>query len=167
MFHCFYRISDNGYKKPKLPNATKERCLSNFLTMFWMAETTLFVDRCGEALSTFIYKLAQRGLKVDDIDGGSSAGSWRVVCQEALKLPDDDIVLFQEDDYLHLPGSRQALLEAVERGFPYVTLYDAPDKYVPANYGWKSVTLTKTVPTLQKSTLTKSRSLAYNKQLLP
>jgi hypothetical protein len=139
MLHCFYRISDNGYKKNKLPNATKIQCLTNFLTHFLIQfpinSVTVFVDGIGEEVSTFIYHHEKFGLKVENIEGGSSAGSWRVVCERALELPDNDFVLFQEDDYLHLPGSYQALIEALERGFPYVTLYDAPDKYIPANYG--------------------------------
>lgn len=41
---------------------------------------------------------------------------------------------FVEDDYFHLDGSRQAIIEALTR-VDYVTLYDHVDKYIPATLG--------------------------------
>jgi hypothetical protein len=67
-------------------------------------------------------------------NGGSSAAGFRIVLNEALKLQNDEIVYFVEDDYLHLPKSRQVLLEGLER-VDYVSLYDHADKYIPASRG--------------------------------
>ena len=132
---CLYRISDNGYTKVKLANATKKNCLLNFMTHWPKQEVIVFKDRCIPETEAFLDEYADiAGLDVRAIDGGSSAGSWRVVRDYALTLPDDEIVYFVEDDYFHLPGSRQAIIEGLERAH-YVTLYDAPDKYVPAKYG--------------------------------
>lgn len=131
----FYRISDNGYVKEKLPNATKKNCLLNFLEQWPKEEITVCMDKCTPETTEFLMEYRDTaGLHVVPIEGGSSAGSWRVVAEMALELPDDEIVYFVEDDYLHLDGSRQGILEAIERA-DYVTLYDAPDKYVPARYG--------------------------------
>ena len=47
----------------------------------------------------------------------------------ALKNPDDSIVYFPENDYLHKPGARKILMEGINSGAHYVSLYDHPDKY--------------------------------------
>lgn len=132
----FYRISDNGYKnKIKLPNATKKRCLLNFLLEWPVEEVTVFMDHCIPETEQFLRDYQEMvGLNIVPINGGSSAGSWRIVAEEALKLPDHEVVYFVEDDYFHLTGSRRALLEGIERA-DYVTLYDNPDKYIPASKG--------------------------------
>ena len=130
-----YRISDNGYVKEKFANATKKRCLLNCLMQFPLDEVTVFVDKVIPETQEFLDDYAElTGLKLVPIQGGSSAGSWRIVRDHALTLPDDEVVYFLEDDYMHLDGSRTALLEAIDRA-DYVTLYDAPDKYVPARAG--------------------------------
>lgn len=130
-----YRISDNGYKKTKLDNATKKNCLLNFLTHWPREEITVYMDKCIPETQAFLHEYADiTGLDVQEIQGGSSAGSWRIVRDIALTLPDDEIVYFVEDDYFHLRNSRQAILEGIDRA-KYVTLYDAPDKYVPALLG--------------------------------
>jgi hypothetical protein len=130
-----YRISDNGYVKPKLPNATKKNCLLNFMTHWPLEEVTVYKDRCAPTTEEFLTEYAEiTGLNIQPIDGGSSAGSWRVVRDVALTLPDDEIVYFVEDDYFHLPNSRKAIEEGLQHAH-YVTLYDAPDKYVPAKFG--------------------------------
>lgn len=133
-----YRISDNGYVKPKFENATKRRCLLNFLEQWPLEEIIVFADRCISETKDFLLDYAdQTGLILYDIPdgfGGSSAASWRHVRDYALTLPDDEAVYFVEDDYFHLDMSRTCLLEGLERA-DYVTLYDAPDKYVPASKG--------------------------------
>ena len=67
-------------------------------------------------------------------NGGSSAGGFRIVMEAALQLPTEEIVYFMEDDYLHLTDSRKILLEGLTRAH-YITLYDHPDKYIPAEHG--------------------------------
>jgi hypothetical protein len=132
---CFYRISDNGYQKVKFPKATKKNCLLNFLTEWSVSEVRVLVDRCIPATRQFLHEYADlTSLHVEDIDGGSSAQSFRIAYEKALELDDTEVVYLIEDDYWHLNSSRSMLLEAIERA-EYVTLYDAPDKYVPASQG--------------------------------
>lgn len=123
----FYRISDASSKKERFPHATKQHCLDNFLQHFHKDEVVIYADNvCDDT-----YKwIVQVGCETHRSLGGSSSGGFRVVFDEALKLPDEEIVYFVEDDYLHLLGSRKVLLEGLEK-VDYVSLYDHRDKYIP------------------------------------
>lgn len=127
----FYRLSDGSYKKERFTHATKKGCLDNFLKHFPKEEITVFADNVKD--ETYQW-LETYGITLVRTNGGSSAAGFRIVFEEALKLPDDEIIYFVEDDYLHLANSRQILIEGLERA-EYVTLYDHVDKYIPANYG--------------------------------
>ena len=66
-----------------------------------------------------------------EITAGTEAGSFLATLDIAMRsgLPDDTVVYFLEDDYLHREGWCGALLEGIGLGAHYVTLYDHPDKY--------------------------------------
>ena len=127
----YYRISDGSYKKERYAHATKKNCLDNFLKHFPKEEITIYADNVKnetfEWLQTYNCQLIRS-------NGGSSAGGFRVVFNDALLLPSTEIIYFVEDDYFHLEGSRQALIEALHH-VHYVTLYDHIDKYIPASMG--------------------------------
>lgn len=127
----YYRISDGSYKKERLPNASKKHCLTNFLKSFPKEEIIIYADNVKDETLEWINSY---GCSVVRTNGGSSAGGFRIVFSEALKLTTDEVVYFVEDDYLHLPNSREILLEGLERSH-YVTLYDHVDKYIPGNMG--------------------------------
>lgn len=150
----YYRLSDGSYPKIRFENATKEKCLRNFLSCFNDAHDQMYLildnvkDKTFEYFTgwvtawNFDWEVLKGGLfyhppmtiEIIRTQGGSSAGSFRIVLQEALKLKDDELVYFVEDDYAHLFGSRQVLLEGLDRAH-YVTLYNHPDKYLPASQG--------------------------------
>jgi hypothetical protein len=130
----FYRISDGSYKKERFTHATKKGCLDNFLKHFPKEEVTLYADNVKDETYTW---LESYGITLLRTNGGSSAGGFRIVFENALKLSDNEIIYFVEDDYLHLDNSRQILIEGLERA-EYVTLYDHVDKYIPANNGGNS-----------------------------
>ena len=142
-----YRLSDGSYPKVRFDNATKDNCLNNFLKHFCEPDDSLYLyldnvkDETYDKYRKFSFShnglAADRGatpIYIDRTNAGSSAGSFRLVMEEALKLNDDEIVYFCEDDYTHLPNSREVLLEGLERSH-YVTLYNHPDKYIPASKG--------------------------------
>ncbi len=54
---------------------------------------------------------------------------------EALMYPDDEIIYFIENDYLHKPQSKKILEEGFNLGAPFVSLYDHPDKYLDPSQG--------------------------------
>jgi len=131
----YYRISDAGYKKPKI--ATKKHCLLNFLSQWPLEEIEVYADKVNAETKQFLDDYAElTSLNVQYIpeEQGGNAASWRYVKEKALALPDTEVVYFVEDDYLHLDYSRRILLEGIVRA-DYVSLVDYPDKYIPASRG--------------------------------
>lgn len=135
----YYRISDKSYEKTKLIGATKEVCLMNFCKAFiepifgnydgpppenHQPGLLIFCDNCERKT---VKMIADSGLPYTLTELGN-AGSLRKALETALEGPDDEIVYFCEDDYLHTVDSPQLLQEGLRRA-DYVTLYDHPDKY--------------------------------------
>lgn len=140
-----YRISDHSYNKGKLPGATKDVCLQNFLLCFSMAEIELLVDKVDKpktekAISTAAELPNVTICKLDKCDSGN-AQSLRFAIKAAVDCWDDEeIIYLVEDDYLHdiSRNVEAAILEPFERGAHYVTLYDHPDKY-QSEYGMAEI----------------------------
>jgi hypothetical protein len=121
-----YRLSDKGNIKHKLSHATKLHCLENYISIFGKQDLILFADNCEHETISAIRKL---GIQPVEISLGN-AGSWRHAAEYAISnFEDEDAVYLLEDDYLHLPGARQVLLEGIQIA-DYVSLYDHPDKYI-------------------------------------
>jgi hypothetical protein len=132
---CIYRISDGGYKKIKFGHATKKNCLLNFLQQWPIEEVLVLADNVNDDTAQWLWEYGElTKLHVRHITGGSSAQSFRIAVETALELPENETVYLVEDDYWHLDNSRGKLLEGIQRA-DYVTLYDAPDKYIPASLG--------------------------------
>lgn len=149
----FYRLSDGSYPKVRFENATKDGCLQNFLKHFNNVDDEMFLYLDNVKDATFEkyvrrneFQNTQRSEKswarqsittpitIVRTNKGSSAASFREVLTVALGFDDDEVVYFVEDDYAHLWDSRRVLLEGIERA-DYVTLYNHPDKYLPASRG--------------------------------
>ncbi|MBQ4403100.1 MAG: hypothetical protein II857_01695 [Selenomonadaceae bacterium] len=126
-----YRISDKGNPKPKLPNGGKWDCLFNAVQEFGAENFHVIADNCTEET---VKALRATGLSLE-LTANGNAGTCRYIFEEVINryAPDDNLYLL-EDDYLHLPGSRMALLEGLEIA-DYVTLYDHPDLYHPDGKG--------------------------------
>lgn len=134
-----YRISESTNSQHaaartwqvKLPNATKQNCLLNVMDCFPKSEIIIFVDSITEETFEWLKNLEALHDRVSlkKIQAGSDAKSFRELLNEVLSYSDNsEIVLFQEDDYLYLPGSEQALIDALEYSH-YATCYLHPDKF--------------------------------------
>lgn len=128
--HIVYRISDKGNPKPKLRNANKWACLFNAVNEFGADNFHVIADNCSEQT---IEALKSTGLSLEVTAKGNS-GTCRYIFSEVINRYDEDFVYLLEDDYLHLPGSCEALLEGLQIA-DYVTLYDHPDMYHPDGKG--------------------------------
>ena len=118
----FYRISDNGYSKPKLPGADHSACIENFSLVFGKIDHLVF-DNCSERT---VESFSKYGESVHVTSLGN-AGSFMFCLDIACQLNGEQVYMV-EDDYLHRPGSADAIMDGLELG-DYATLYDHPDKY--------------------------------------
>jgi hypothetical protein len=129
-----YRISDSGYNKVKPAYINNEACLLNALDMFSTEEHNWLViaDNVSEATKNMIEKYV---LNVKYVSVGHGAGTFNLALDEALQESDDQAIYFLENDYLHKPNSDKIILEGLELGASFVSLYDHPDKYLPPSQG--------------------------------
>ena len=87
----------------------------------------------GDSTDHFVSKT---GANIKLIEAGTEAMSFTKMLDYvmSLEIPDDDIIYFVEDDYLHIPGFSKILEEGFSTNVDYVTLYDHGDKYMPGYY---------------------------------
>jgi hypothetical protein len=124
-----YRISDSGYNKVKPSYINNENCLRNATKVFKDAEWWLIADNVSDNTKEMIEEYVHSNI-TDHVSVGHGAGTFNLALDHALTLPDDEIVYFLENDYLHKDGSLEILKEGFSLGFDYVSLYDHPDKYI-------------------------------------
>lgn len=132
----YYRFSFNNMLgsdgKPR-PNPgrpewfDKWQCLKNFTTVFAEQDITIVADGVAddvwEQLTTQYPTLDLQRTKF-----GHNAGSFLYSLEQAVNLPDETLVYFVEDDYVHHEGA-DLILEQGLMISPYATLYDHPNKY--------------------------------------
>lgn len=121
----YYRISDKGNPKEKIPQAGKMECLENAVHEFGVENIRVIADNCKPETHQFIEKL---GLSYETTSLGNSKSFLYMVERILQECSESDTVYLLEDDYIHLEGSKKLLLEGIEIA-DYVTLYDHPDKY--------------------------------------
>ena len=131
-----YRISDTGYNKVKPDYINNENCLKNALTIFPWTEYdwSIIADNISEETNDMIQKYIPRD-HINYISVGHGAGTFNLALDEALQSPDEEIIYFIENDYIHLPGSPEVLEEGFNLGASFVALYDHPDKYLDPKSG--------------------------------
>jgi hypothetical protein len=122
-----YRISDTGYNKVKPSYIGNENCLRNATKIFNQVEWLVIADNTSSSTDEMILKYQSNITKVNIRHG---AGTFNLALDEALKLDDKEVVYFLENDYLHKSNSLKILLEGINIGADYVSLYDHPDKYI-------------------------------------
>lgn len=132
----YYRFSFNNMpdangKARSSPNRPsyfdKWRCLENFLFVFKEHDISLIAD----GVDDLVWKKLQSidfDLDLHRTSFGHNAGSFLYSLDLACKLPDEKIVYFVEDDYIHHEGADIILEQGIDKS-AYVSLYDHPDKY--------------------------------------
>jgi len=122
-----YRISDAGYKKEKPDYINNQNCFINALRTFNKADWLIIADNVGDETKSLI---TQSNKEIKYVNVGHGAGTFNLALDYALNLPDNEIVYFLENDYLHKPEADKIIEDGFELGFDYITTYDHPDKYL-------------------------------------
>ena len=129
--HC--NFSDVSEHKGRMAGFSRQKCHENLLatTCHGRVDITFIVDTFHPSKEPhFIFQ--QNKFPVIEIKEGSETGSFLRLLDHvtSLKLKDDTIVYFLEDDYLHRKGWVDVLLEGFTiPSASYVTLFDHRDKY--------------------------------------
>jgi hypothetical protein len=122
-----FRISSRGYPKVKVDGVSKFDSLNNLQASFPDWEFIILADNCDQPLLDQLYSDYCFD-QIVETQLGNPGSFWKLYEIALESTQDDDVVYFVEDDYIHLPGSPEAILEGLYY-FDYVTLYDHPDKY--------------------------------------
>jgi len=125
----YYRISDKGRPKEKLPNGDRFSCMQNAIKEFGAESMHVIADNCSPQTLDFIRSFTEQGITMEETSLGNSGSFMYMVDKIIQTNKPDDFIYLLEDDYLHLPNSKKVLLEGLEIA-DYVTLYDHPDKYI-------------------------------------
>lgn len=136
-FYVIYRISDHGYNKVKPDYVNNEKCWWNFASNQVMSDIRIKTHVICDNYTGPLLKYFKGNdlLTYEETSLGSGAASFNHALDYALNLDDEDIVYFLEDDYLHRREWYKILLEGIEMGADYVSLYDHPDKYMNGTDG--------------------------------
>ena len=131
-----YRISDAGYSKVKPEYVNNELCLKNFCNVFFdqIYNILVIADNCSDDTIAMIKKYIDP-INIRKVSVGHGAGTFNLALDMALKYDDETIVYFVENDYLHKQGSPRVIVEGLQTGYGYVSLYDHPDKYINKQNG--------------------------------
>ena len=127
-----YRISDAGYNKVKPDYITNENCLKNAVEVFGKDNFYVIADNVSDTTEQMILKYVNG---IQKVSVGNGAGTFNLALDWALEQDENLLVYFLENDYLHKSNSIDIINEGIELGADYVSLYDHPDKYIPASRG--------------------------------
>lgn len=126
-----YRISDHSNpEKIKPEYASKENCLRTLVREFGSDDLYILCDNVSDKTYKMVKKYTNNIELTNNGNTGSFLYSWKKANELTKDMPDDTLVYFVEDDYIHRRGSKSILTEAFSYlNAPYATLYDHPDKY--------------------------------------
>ena len=121
-------MSSSSSNTPTPSHATPEYRLQNCLQEFGTPNVTVLGDRLDASTRTMVLAT---GVRYVAVDHGSAAHTFRDAVDLAIHdNASTDYVYLVEGDFLHVPGSRALLHEALAAFMQtYITLHDHPNKY--------------------------------------
>ena len=137
--HIFYRqynILGNQKGRPKFFDF--EKCFVNLLNTIKGENVDLHVVMDGRPETNFVHKYKDKVTKFHQIEAGGDQVSffktWEIA--KNIETADDDLIYFIENDYIHMEGCVDKVIELFSTfNLPhYVSLYDNKDKYILPMY---------------------------------
>lgn len=128
--HCYYSDLQNKKDRSRPEWWDKKKTFENFKSTIdssIIKYTIIYDEHYGKIEDTFL-KEEENVIKINCGNEGLSFISTLYYAIQSNS--DDQIVYFLEDDYLHVPGWSDILLDAFTLPFDYVTLYDHPQHYI-------------------------------------
>jgi hypothetical protein len=138
MLKIVYRISETGYNKIKPTYINNENCLRNACKVFppTKYQWEIIADSVGDTTKTMIESIANPAIiNYVQIKRGPGYPFMIMIDKIIQNDNDSDIIYFLENDYVHRIESDKVIIEGINMGADYVTLYDHPDKYMNADEG--------------------------------
>lgn len=132
MIQVLYRIWSGENSKRRPPFYSKQACLRNFLDSFRQVARTSFCLINDGPVEPALRALAEQAGEVVELPSvGNSPSFWHAL-EVAIQFPEDTLVYFVEDDYLHTRDALTKLVDCHEDlRADYYTLYDHPVRYMP------------------------------------
>ena len=137
-----------GGKKQRIKGFDKLDCIRNLVQEFGADNITIIADSLSETFkqqietlkpfchSNDVQNVPNLNLRVIHVEYGNGAATYRHAYNLAIEENADyDNVYLVEDDFIHRPGSKKAMIEALDKWEQYTTCYDHPDKYLNAVNG--------------------------------
>lgn len=149
----FYRVSFFESQTPRPDYFSKLLCLRNFMNSFRkVASFATFHLICDGSIEKKFLKIVKSVGTVTKLPNvGNSLSFWHAL-QETIKLPDNHLVYFVEDDYLHCRDALTKLVECHQDIVAdYITLYDHPVRYIKNYAGGVDWSLVKNAIYTSKS----------------
>lgn len=159
-----YLISNNKNRPQlKVPFASKEYCLKNFLDVFKNERIFIFADNCDEETIDYLLSL---NLEMHSGSYGYNHSQVEVYKKiKALNLPEDEIIYCSEDDYIHKENSPELIKDGLNIA-DYVTLYDHPDKYTNLYRFGETVKIRRTFLSHWKNTISSCMTFGFKYETL-
>jgi hypothetical protein len=137
--HVYYRVSSKGNPLGRtelggtyLSSVTRKKCFNNFLEVFGTENLHMICDNCNEDMINFVQSKGIKDIEVTQL--GNTRSFMYCIDRATSELDSDDLVLFQEDDYLFTPDAKRLIFEGLKLGH-YMSNYDSLDKYIDADKG--------------------------------
>lgn len=137
--HLFYRqynILGNQKGRPKWFDF--EKCFVNLLNTIEGKNVDLHVVMDGRPETNFVNRYKDKIKTIHQIEAGGDQVSFFKTWEIArnIQTEDDDLIYFLENDYLHVEGWVDKVIELFSTyNLPhYVSLYDNKDKYILPMY---------------------------------
>lgn len=140
--HIFYRhYNVSGTEERRPDDFDYERCFDNLLdTIEGNKDVELHIIYDESKLGdNWIFDFKEKYLnKLIKVNGGGDFKAFQQLQPyiDSLNLEKDDLIYFLENDYLHVHGWADKVIELFKtyNGLNYVSLYDHPDKYFLPQY---------------------------------